>query len=295
MKKTMVVSVSLSLLVLFAIQGCKPNTPSDPAVPAATATITNTTTITPTYSATPTATATPTSTQAVEYAWLSGNIVLPSGVDRSGNLFQVIIDDNTDFTDGITAMYTGICASGQSSPYSLTVPAGTYYSYALVKVFGSLEQPPVEGDYIGIYGTVFPAMPSGANVSCVNGASYNSINIAMREATNNISGTISMPGDVAGISMLLALDNDNDPSNGGISYITIFPVTTASMLYSYTALSVFPGQYYIFAMVDRSGGGLPDAPAAGDYVGVGGPFTISSDNSSGPASNGPFDFTLSQF
>ena len=285
MKRIMTAVLVVLLGIYFVSSGCKSSTPSDPETPANTATVTLTRTVSPTASVTPSITPTATLTSTPDYAAISGTISLPNGVNRQGKTYQVLIDTDMDFTNGITAMVYGVYGSSESMPYSVTVPAGSYYAYSLVKVFSANNQPPVDGDYLGIHGAAYPSLPSSPTLNCSAGQVYAGTNIAMTEAVNNVSGTITMPGDVSGVEMILFIDNDQDPGNGGVMYYKIENVTTSSSTYAYAAVCVFPGDYYINVMVDNSGGGLPAAPASGDYVGVNGPFTMTSDNASGPASN----------
>jgi len=279
MKKNLMILFSVLFITAgIIIAGCSSESPSGPQTPQNTATVTATMTIT----------ATPTKTP--DYGTLSGSIELPAGQGQPGSVWQVIVDTDKNFANDIECTINGVCGASVSIPYSVTLPAGTYYVYAIVKVQSSLTQPPVQGDYLGIYGNTYPDTPASANVAITVNNTASNIDIDMTLASDNVSGTLTMPASADGKNIIIFLDDDGDTGNGGISYYQITQISGmgGGTTYSYTALCVFTGSYYITALVDNDGSGLPGAPTAGDYGGLSIQHGMTED-----AANGPFNFTLS--
>jgi hypothetical protein len=269
------------------------DTPQDTATdtPMDTATFTRTVTCTDTAIPPATDTATATATTTPAYGTITGNLVLASA--QGGYTYEVLVDTDLNFSNGIINLAVGTCPAALNVPYSVTVPAGTYYVYAMIKTASAPQYPPAAGDYLGTFGATYPAFPASANVSAALGAVTSGIDIDMVLAPGNLHGTLIMPANADGKNMLIALDDDGNVANGGISVLDLITISgMAGNTYVYDILCPFPGTYYIFAMVDNDATGLPGAPTTGDYLS----FVPSGPHVIDPSiSNGPFNVTLTAF
>jgi hypothetical protein len=256
MNKKYVILFVLSVAVVFAFSACSTTTPADPEA---------------------------------TYGTISGNIVLPTDEAQNGMTWEVLVDTDLNHANGVTNIGLGTCGTNESVPYSITVAAGSYYVYAVVKTQSQLTYPPIAGDYVGVRGTDWPAYPASSNVTVVNGQTSSGTDINMVMASNNVYGTLTMPLNADGLDYLIMMDNDGDGSNGGVDYLDFQIVAGMSgTTYDYGALALFPGTWYIVAQVDVNTSGLPGNPAGGDYAGLTGPHVMD------PTTiNGPFDITLS--
>ncbi len=232
---------------------------------------------------TPVATATPVG------GTISGNIILPAA--ELGVTWQVLVDTDMNFNNGITNMVVGICPLGATSiPYSVTAPAGTYYVYALVKTAGALTSPPIAGDLLGWDGALYPASPSSAGVILNSQQQLAGQNITMVAATSNVSGTITMPANANGLPIILIISPTTNPAVAEF-YVNVTPVAgMTGTTYNYSTLCYMPGSFYITAQVSGDGSGLPRPPKTGDYVGQSVQETMDP-----TLSNGPYNFSLTTF
>lgn len=270
------------------------NTPVDTATVTVTSTETDTPTpsmtetSTPTSTATGTATPTATPTSTPAPGSVVGNLLLPSS--QSGFTYQVLVDNDINYANGVVNMTVGTCPAATTIPYSMTVSAGTYYVYAVIKSASAPTMPPIAGDYLGVNGATYPAYPASANVVVNWGMTTGGTDINMILAANNVYGTMTMPANSNGMNILIALDDDGNVSNGGIVTLEIKQISgMTGTTYNYSTLCFVPGSFYIFAMVDNDASGLPGAPTTGDYLSFTptGPVTID------PAMmNGPHNLTL---
>jgi|GEM_PF-2228050 len=286
MKKIFVVTF---LVILSAITALSCKSKSSPAAPASTATpqapvltltitptstITESMTITATITITATATATVTATATRNYAEITGSILMPA--DQTGYPYQVIVDLNTDFSDGFY-MKSGTCPAGTSVPYSLTGPAGTYYIYAVVKLQSSAMEPPKPGDYVGIYdGAATAVWPDQVpqQVTVVNNEVKTGINIKVDQAFVNLNGTYTPVNPSMGIKGgAVFLDADNDPTNG---YYSTDPFITVNgqANYAYNLLCLFPGDYMLYGFIDLDGSNSINSGDDYDIYNGGSQFTI---------------------
>jgi hypothetical protein len=262
MKKNAIIMIlALVVSMAAAILGCKSSGPSNPGSG------------TPTPQSSPTITPTVTRTSTPAGGSVAGNLVLPSA--QTGITWQVLVDTNTNFADGIVNMALGTCGISSNVPYSVTAPAGTYYVYAVVKTASELTQPPVQGDYIGSLGATWPAWSASANLAVIEGSMAFNADINMVLAANNVTGNITFPAAADLSNILLALDSDNDGSNGGISFMSINQIPNGTgTTYGYGLLVLSAGNWYIYGMVDNDASGLPGAPTAHDFVGIVGPVSM---------------------
>ena len=103
---------------------------------------------TPTSTATSTATPTPTQTYPLN---VFGTVSLPA--TSNGKECAVVIDTDTDGSNGWVAIYFGTTNGPAQFQYSTGAPDGTYYIYGFVDESGDgIMNGPNEGDYFGYYG-----------------------------------------------------------------------------------------------------------------------------------------------
>jgi hypothetical protein len=299
MNKNIFTYAFIFIAVTAVFISCKKTTPT--AGPQNTATITRTAIISPTATITPTQTASPTITETTtitptatvtstaNYGIITGNLVLPGA--QSGYTYEVLVDTDLNFSNGIVNMAVGLCGGSANVPYSVTVPAGsTYFVYAVVKTVSPPQFPPQAGDYVGVCGILWPATFGAPYVTVVDGLTTASQDITMVLAADNVHGTLDFSSLSAqdGKQYLIMLDDDGNGGNGGVSYLNIKTIpggTGTSLVYG--ALCLFPGSYHITAQIDVNSSGLPGAPNGGDYVQASGPFTMDP-----TISNGPYDMSL---
>lgn len=293
MKKSAIIFLAFVLALATLLFSCKKNNPSSPSGITCTATITTTstkTTSTATATPTSTATATPTVTATIDSGTVSGNLILPSA--QPGTMYEVLIDTDMDFGNGITNMTIGYCGASANVPYSITAPAGTYYVYAVVKTVSCTTCPPEAGDYLGRVGSTYPAYPGSANVPVTNTVNLTGQDITMVQGVNNVTGSITTSANCDGKNMILIASTALDPNNG-VFYDKVMTISgstgTGPYTFNYSMLACFPGSFYFIVQVATDGHALPGAPEAGDFVGDTGPQTIDP-----TISNGPYNFTTIQ-
>ncbi|MCE5300008.1 MAG: hypothetical protein LLG37_03920 [Spirochaetia bacterium] len=286
MKKNILLSSVISLFALVLLFSCSKNNPTTPEptetptvylsatitptstdspTQSMTPTVTSTASDSPTFTVSPTSTATATATNTPEHPTISGNLVLPS--PHQGVVWEVIVDTDMNFNNGIINMAMGTCGSSSNVPYSVTAPAGTYYMYALVKTVGVLTSPPIAGDYLGWYGATYPDNPSEASAVFTADSELSGQDMTMVLAQNNVAGTLTLPANAEGKQMLLAIHPTTDPSEG-VFYLALENISgSTGTTLPYQALCYMPGTFYITVQISSNGNTLPRAPIAGDYVG----------------------------
>ena len=180
-------------------------------------------------------------------ATVTGTLSLPASA--AGKQFGVLIDTDIDADNGYVAIYEGTCGSGTSVSYTLqNVAAGQYYIYAAVGAASDLDDGPVGGDFLGIYGTnsAFPSQP-------------NAVVPSTGTATFNISMVRWLEGDWEySFSNLSA-------TAGGVTLVCSGPSGTLSI--EHEELREFSGDYWIQSLLCSGGGQTTqDGPFQGDIV-----------------------------
>lgn len=95
-------------------------------------------------------------------ATVNGTLILPQ--EANGKEYWVLIDNDLDGGNGYVSVTSGTCGSGTTVNYSISnVTSGTYYISAGVRIFSAPDNPPEEGDYVGIYGGTIINLPGAAN------------------------------------------------------------------------------------------------------------------------------------
>jgi hypothetical protein len=329
MKKISFVLVSLLFAAFVVVSGCQKNSPSSPGAtntPTANATETAAALLTAGPSAQATATAQAqltadaqasatalsqqeTATMAVQetetatagaaatatalagqVGTVSGTLTLPSA--KNGESWGVAIVHNildvTSQTGPINST-SGVLGMATSIPYSMTATAGTYYVLAYTMPSGS-NGGPVLGDFVGIYGTVYPAIPSSANVT-VTKNNTTTANITMGTISNSVSGTVTLPASISSMCGYLVVIPVNQPSfvngtdlnNFGDGSVGGYggAISSGNQI-AYTIPIIFPGSFYMEAVVDVDNS---STISTGDYVGST-PITLN------PANNQTKNFTI---
>ncbi|MFP4467135.1 MAG: hypothetical protein ACLFP1_08795 [Candidatus Goldiibacteriota bacterium] len=203
---------------------------------------------------------------------ISGNLLLPEPLE--GRHFKVIVDTDLHIEEN-AAEYTGVCGAGVSIPYSVTITPGNYYIYTFINEDGDYSNPPVQGDYIGIYGGDWPSLiPESANLLLEEGEEIQADDIAMAQAYNNMTGTVTIPEPAQGHEYIIMLDAG--PQMGeGISGIARGFISEAGSAFDYELLFPFPGDYAVYGFVDITGSGIENGFEKGDYGGGDGEKIIS--------------------
>jgi hypothetical protein len=147
-------------------------------------------------------------------------------------------------------------------PYSLTVSADSYY--VIASVIGSNPIPiPYAGDYVGVYGTTWPAWPASANA--VVSAANTTFDLTLVTAQNNLSGTMTIPADQTGKVFYITLDPDTNGGNSNYAGFEMWACPSGTSI-SYGMVVIVPGTYYLYGGVNASGTS-GNGPQPGDYFG----------------------------
>jgi hypothetical protein len=244
----------------------------------------------PSATITPTVTATPTAT-TITSGTINGTLTFPSVI--SGKSYQIFVEKNLlDIAYGnVTNQIQGIINDTNTVPYSLTAPADTYYVCAAT---GGPNGPDF-GDYIGVYGAVYPDFPSYNNVTVTVGQVTDNIDIsaAIVSDSNSVSGTITLESSVASDSNYyvfitvneFTFQNGNFNPGQGIIGFSQGVINNGENSIDYLLPLFFPWSYYINVFVDADGDG---SIGAGDYTGSHATGSISPKNN-----NSGHDFTAS--
>ncbi|HRU38576.1 MAG TPA: hypothetical protein P5511_01765, partial [Candidatus Goldiibacteriota bacterium] len=278
------------------------------ATPTVTQTVTGTVTHTVTETITPTVT--PSFTATTVTCMISGIVTLPAA--SSGRNYFVIADTDMEGGNGYVNLTAGITSGGDNFTYSLAVPAGTYYVYCVVDENASGGEPD-NGDYIAVFGGVFPSSvppyPNAA-VSCPAGGTFDMTASVLSLSPTptitpyagtptatpvmcEISGTITLPYASSGSNWAVLVDTDYDGDNGYIGIQLGVAGTVNEINYSMQAPE---GTYYLYAVVDADFTGLAGGPTAGDFIGFygGSPYfnPPATPNALIMCPNTSFDFSL---
>ncbi len=218
-------------------------------------------TFTPTNTVVPTVTPTPGSNGTI-----AGNLYLPSA--QNGDVWWIGADNDLNPINGLAGGKTGYCGTSTTVPYTIQVPAGTYYVYAWIDANGSMQDGCDVGDYFGSYGATYPNFPASPNVVVVTGNTTNNININMGVGVANVSCTVNYNPDATGADGGCAADNDYDGGNGymSIHYVPYLPSGTS---YTFQLCVPLPGMYYFYSLIDKVD--PPDifqGPNTGDFYGI---------------------------
>jgi hypothetical protein len=204
------------------------------------------------------------------------NVTVPSaipGVQLFAGFFNAK-DISIMQTGPIASTNNWYCPSGTAFTVTFTVAAakaGTYYLLAFANVSNSCGGSgclPTQGDFVGIYGGSPNSWPASANVS-VNGDV--TVNFPMQTVTDNVSGTVNLPGPAGGNQYLIYVSTmPMGPSSAPI--ITKTASAGAGSSFNYSFYSIFQTNYYITAIVDMDSSGWNNSGSgqvsAGDYVGA---------------------------
>ncbi len=213
---------------------------------------------------TPPATPVPTSTPTPggQTGSITINLTIPSGQNGKGVIALVDMDLNPSNGNEI-ALATAV-VSGLNQQFNLTnIPVGSYYIYAATS---NIDEPPVAGDAVGIYGTTFPTFPSSPNANVTNGGNLNA-NITMVVATNNVSGRVYMPYSCSvGNGWIIFIDTDLNPNNFLVA--TKGTINNSNTYFDYSMFLPLPGNYYIYTLIDFTGDGIDNEPDCGDFMGL---------------------------
>jgi hypothetical protein len=217
---------------------------------------------------------------------VQGTLTLPSA--KNGDSYGIVIVNDIYNVVGSMAVNatTGTLGSSTSVPYTLIAPAGTYYVFAYTAA--SMFTGPTFGDFMGIYGTVYPAFPSSPNVTVTKNHTTTA-NITMGTVTNSVSGTLTLPATISTTTNYIVAIVSGAPSFvDGQSYNSFNSVTSyqgvvsSGNQISYTLPNLLPGPFYVAAVVDVDNSTFI---STGDYTGSA-PITLN------PANNQTKNFTL---
>lgn len=180
---------------------------------------------------------------------ITGTLTLPAGAP--GKSFIVAFDTDKNPYNGIYRSATGSCGAGTSVPYTITLnSAANFYIYAYVEndnYFGASGMQYLNtGDYFGVYGSIFPSWPASANAAVAE-TTGQVFNIDLVTAGLNVNGTLTL-STARSTPYYVVIDTDLNYGNG-FAAIATGSCTGASSV-SYNMLSVFPGPYFAYAVVD---------------------------------------------
>jgi len=234
-KQFSVLAVVLLFVLLSSFEsGCKSNSPAAPAPTSV-----------------PTSAPTPTPVTVT----VTGNVTMPAL--SAGKTMKVsFYKSPADLSSPVNSI--SVACTSNPMPYSLTVSADSYYVIAYV--IGNINFPiPSAGDYLGVYGAIWPAWPASANA--VVSAANTAFDLTLVTAANNLSGTMTIPADQTGKTFYVLLDPD---TNGGNSNYAGFEMSTcpSGTSISYGMVVIVPGTYYLYGGV-----GVVASGTSGNYFG----------------------------
>ncbi len=180
---------------------------------------------------------------------VSGFLMLPA--QAAGKKFVVCFDQDRNPFNGVSKKVEGTCIAGLAVPYEAVLStARNYYIYAYVEndnAFNAADMKYVsDGDYFGLYGAAYPNWPASANAS-VQDKKDQVFDINLVSVGDNISGTLSFSASRTQ-DYYVMIDTDTSQSNGYSAVVKGSAGGSSSAAYS--ALMVFPGRYYAYAVVD---------------------------------------------
>lgn len=248
MKRLFLFLITVFTVVLFVIFGCsKSESPTKPT----------TQTATPIVTQVPTSTAVPTANVNI-----SGTLYLP--FVANGKQYKVVVDNDTNISNGVEAELIGVCGSSTAIDYSMAVTAGTYYVYAFVDVNNSGLISAGGLDYYGIYG-------GEPGTQVLTPATLVNINLAQLPITVTLN--VTQPGNASGRQGFFGIFLNNDYSiisTGPVAGVGIICPSGTSYQITFTVSPDDAGTYYLFGFVDVDGscGGMGCLPQEGDYLKV---------------------------
>jgi uncharacterized protein (DUF2141 family) len=199
---------------------------------------------------------------------VSGTITIPPGAGATGKTAVVVLLDRFNTSGG---MYTFAWGSGNSETFTISnASAGKYFLLSFIDIDGSGTVN--SGDRVGYWGGtgVFPPSPENITLGVGDNISDLIVSLSLQPlATATVNGTLTAPdsvpagrvyrvyivpaGDLTSVSLNL---------NGYAGRIDgIWSATGNSQ--SFSVPNVFPGNFYVCAIIDYNGNGL----GIGDYFG----------------------------
>lgn len=104
-------------------------------------------------------------------ARVTGTVTVPASASNMD--FQVFVDSDTDFLNGVIKTCSNNCMGNTSAPYTLNdVPSGLYYVYAIVRVNSLNGMPLVSGDLIGYHNGTGISPPADASASVASTGTF---------------------------------------------------------------------------------------------------------------------------
>ncbi len=191
---------------------------------------------------------------------VTGNLNLPGA--QNGKAFKVSYYSSlSDLSNPVNSL-SGTCGASATVPYSLTVSAGSYYITAVVDVdSNTFFFSPNAGDYLGVYGTTWPVWPGSKNAAVSSGSSSFDVNLVT--ASNNLSGTITIPADQAGKQYWVLVDQDTNGGNSNYAALQMGNLPSGTAI-PFAVVVMVPGTYYLYGGVNMDSSG---PPVTGDYIG----------------------------
>lgn len=120
---------------------------------------------------------------------ISGTITFQTS-ENGRQLFVGVLHNIDDIAGNPVEELISTLGSSTSVPYSITVPAGTYFVLA---GSSASQGPPTFGDCVGSYGASYPAFPASANVTVIAGQTTNNVNISANTVTDSIGALSHCP------------------------------------------------------------------------------------------------------
>ncbi len=218
-----------------------------PFSPEATLTFTPTCT----YTKTPVILPTLTSTTGI----IHGVLNLPG--NSEGKKYYIFLFSSFNGFFNSEIQISGICGTGNNIPYSISIPEGSYYLVAYVDVDnnGTLFSPNA-GDYVGVYGTLWPLWPDNANINISNGEEL-ICNVNLVTGFDNVTGSINLYEPAPNKICQIFIDKDTEQLNTNYVVKKEIFIIDNSISINYSMLVLIPGNYYIYAGIDIDNSGLP--------------------------------------
>ncbi|MFP4466693.1 MAG: hypothetical protein ACLFP1_06560 [Candidatus Goldiibacteriota bacterium] len=195
---------------------------------------------------------------------VSGTITLPENSEEK-DYYIVLFSDFNGFENS-PVFVSGVCGPGTSIDYSINAPAGSYYMAVFVDNSGTGT--PCPGDFVGVHGAVWPDWPSTPNVTITEDG-FTSCDITLVQGSANITGQVyTFYEECEGKNYYIYLDTDADHLDNDH---LCFQTGTAGQGDNYTEISFLafiPGNYYLYAWVDRNEDGILNSGDRIGYYGV---------------------------
>ena len=202
----------------------------------------------------------------------------------TGKHINIYVDDDLNPYNGYKSMHDTSLTCGTYEYWHEYVQEGWYYVYG--KVDNDSNTLVVNaGDLVGIHGGFWPNYPSDKTVDNTYGMD---LNLRLSTATNNTSGTLTLPAAADGKDWYVILDTDDNIMNGGFIGMDQGTISGTGLTVNYNLCAWLPGTYYVYAFVDMDNSGFAGGYNSGDYYGIYSSTVTTAPN----ASNGPYNFTL---